>query len=76
MRSVNALVRSLKNRYGNKIDVSIIDPSSILSLWHHIRYKLNPSLPAWVLDRKKIFDGVPELSDLEHAIDEKLASLA
>ena len=53
--------------------ISVIDPTSILTLWYYIRYKVSASLPAWVLDRKKIFDGIPEWADLERMIDEKLA---
>ena len=73
MNAADELAHAVKNRYGNKVDVSIIDPRHILSFWYYLRYKVSRSLPAFVLDRKKIFDGVPELADLERAIDEKLA---
>jgi hypothetical protein len=69
---VGELLRSLKERYGNRLDISIVDPRNILSLWDNIRYSVRPSKPAWILDRKKIGEGVPNLTDLQNAIDEKI----
>jgi hypothetical protein len=70
------LLRVVQDRYGDKVKVTIKDPRNILAVWDNIRYRVQvkPPLPAWILDSKKICDGVPELADLERAIDEKLIS--
>ena len=66
------MLRSLRERYGSRLDVSIVDPRNILSLWDNIRYSVRASKPVWILDRKKIGEGVLNLADLQNAIDEKI----
>ena len=77
MQAIGELLRSVKDRYGDKVKVCVKDPRFITSVWDNVRYKVQmcPSLPAWIVDRKKICDGIPKLADLERAIDEKLTSL-
>jgi hypothetical protein len=69
---VGELLRALIDRYGNKLDISIIDSRSILSFWEYIRYGARASRPTWLLDRKKFCDGLPDLAALQSAIDEKI----
>jgi hypothetical protein len=69
---VGELLCSLKERYGNRLDISIVDPRNIVALWDNIRYGVRVSKPAWILDRKKIGEGVLNLEDLQNAIDEKM----
>jgi hypothetical protein len=69
---VGELLRSLRERYGNRLDISVVDPRNILALWDNIRYGVRASKPAWILDRKKIGEGVLNLTDLQNAIDEKM----
>ena len=66
------MLRNLRERYGSRLDVSIVDPRNILSLWDNIRYSVRASKPVWILDRKKIGEGVLNLTDLQNAIDEKI----
>jgi hypothetical protein len=54
------------------VDVYIVDPRKPLALWDNIRYRVRPATPVWILGRKKIFDGIPDLADLEKAIDAEL----
>jgi hypothetical protein len=42
-----------------------------MALWDNIRYGVRASRPAWILDRKKIGEGVLDLNVLQNAIDEK-----
>jgi hypothetical protein len=70
---VGELLRNLRERYGSRLDVSIVDPRNILSLWDNIRYSVRASRPVWILDRKKIGEGVLNLADLQNAIDTKIA---
>jgi hypothetical protein len=69
---VGGILRALIDRYGNKLDISIINFRSILSLWENIRYGARASRPTWVLDGKKFCDGLPDLASLQSAIDEKI----
>jgi hypothetical protein len=57
------------------LDISIVDPRNVLALWDNIRYGVRPSKPTWILDRKKFYEGVPDLAVLQRAIDER-ASLS
>ncbi|MDR2179826.1 MAG: hypothetical protein LBP21_05930 [Synergistaceae bacterium] len=59
-------------RYGSRLDVSIVDPRNIVSLWDNIRYGVRVAQPTWILDRKKIGEGVLNLEYLQNAIDEKI----
>jgi len=73
-QAVFDLLRFVQNRYGDKVKVNIKDPRNILSVWDNVRYRVQvmPPVPAWILDGKKICDGVPKLADLENAINDKL----
>jgi hypothetical protein len=48
------------------------DPSDFLSLWDSFRYRVRPDTPAWILEGKKTFEGVPDLDQLCSAIDAQL----
>jgi hypothetical protein len=65
-------LRALRDRYGQHLDISIVDPRNIMALWDNIRYGVRPSRPVWILDRRKIFEGIPELADLQGTIDAKM----
>jgi hypothetical protein len=65
-------MRELENRYGNRVDISVEDPSDLLSLWNRFRYRVRPDTPAWILGGKKTFEGVPDLDQLCSAIDAQL----
>jgi hypothetical protein len=43
-----------------------------MTVWDNIRYSVNVSKPAWILDRKKFCEGMPDLAILQRAIDEKV----
>jgi hypothetical protein len=62
----------LRDRYGERLDVSVVDPRNIMAFWDNIRYGVRPSRPTWVLDRRKFCDGLPDLAALQSAIDEKM----
>ena len=65
-------MRSLKERYGDKLDVSVVEPRNPLALWDIIRYWAWSPCTAWIVNRKKIFEGVPELEELERRVDAAL----
>jgi hypothetical protein len=66
------IMQELEHRYGERVDLSVEDPSDLLSLWNSFRYRVRSDTPAWILDGKKVFEGVPELSQLFDAIDAQL----
>jgi hypothetical protein len=74
--AVGGVLRALIDRYGDKLDISIIDSRNILYLWDIIRYGARASNPVWLLDRKKFCDGLPDLAALQNAIDEKIGNAA
>jgi hypothetical protein len=54
------------------LDISIVDPRNPIALWDIIRYQVRPSRPAWVLNRKKFSEGIPEFEELRNKIEEAL----
>jgi hypothetical protein len=43
-----------------------------MTVWDNVRYSVDVSKPAWILDRKKFCEGMPDLAILQRAIDEKV----
>ncbi|MDR3230155.1 MAG: hypothetical protein LBT65_01830 [Synergistaceae bacterium] len=62
----------MRSRYGERLDINVVDPRNAFSLWDNIRFRVRASRPTWVLNRKKFCDGIPSLTDLENAIDAHL----
>jgi hypothetical protein len=73
-QSVGALLRALRDRYGDRLEVFLVDPRNILALWDTFRFRIRPALPAWILGRRKIFEGIPDLKELQALIDAELDS--
>lgn len=67
------MLRALRDHYGDRLDVCLIDPRNILAFFDNIRYRVRPSRPTWILDRDKICDGIPRLETLMEAIDRRLS---
>ncbi|MDR1377673.1 MAG: hypothetical protein LBJ36_01275 [Synergistaceae bacterium] len=65
-------IRELERRYGNRLDMSVKDPSDLLSLWDVFRYRVRSDVPTWILEGKKVFEGIPDLDQLSNAIDAQL----
>jgi hypothetical protein len=72
---VGKLIPVINERYGQVVDVSIINPWSLFAFWDCFRLNITPVRPAWVLGGKKICEGVPEADDLLAAMDAELVSL-
>ncbi|MDR1649610.1 MAG: hypothetical protein LBR71_05055 [Synergistaceae bacterium] len=72
LRAVNELIQVLKDFYGDRLDISVVNPRSIRAFWDNIRYKVRPFVPVWILDRKKICEGLPDLAELRKTIDGKM----
>jgi hypothetical protein len=70
---VRKLIDAVKERYGEALDVSVVNSWGFFSLWDVIRLGIKPSEPTWVMGSKKICAGVPEEGDLFGAIDAELS---
>lgn len=71
--SIGRLLRALRERYGERLDVSVVDPRNMLALWDNIRFRIRPSRPAWILENRKCFEGIPDLDELQNLIDAAMA---
>lgn len=76
IESVGEILRVLRDRYGDKVEVSLVDPRNMLAFWDNIRYRIRPAAPAWILGGKKIFEGIPGLAELQRALDLALENAA
>ena len=74
MDQIGSILNALRNKYGDTLEISIIDPRSIISIVDNIRYNVKSSKPTWVLDGRKIFEGIPLWEDLENSIDPLMAA--
>ena len=66
------MLRALRDRYGERLDVCVMDPRNPLAFFDNFRYRVRPSRPMWVLGRDKLCDGIPDLETLQEAIDRRL----
>jgi hypothetical protein len=71
-RAVDELIQVLKDFYGDRLDISVVNPRSLRAFWDNFRYKVRPFVPVWVLDREKICEGLPDLAELRNAIDKRI----
>ena len=71
-RAMWELLRLLKERYGDKICISVVDPKNPIVLWYAIRYGAWSNVTTWILNGRKIFDIIPKLEELERLIDSEL----
>jgi hypothetical protein len=66
---VGKLLVSLRESFGDSLRVDLVDPRSITSLFDILRFRVKCTEPAWVLDGRLVFRGVPEWEDLQQSIE-------
>ncbi|GHS96016.1 hypothetical protein AGMMS50276_13690 [Synergistales bacterium] len=69
---VTKLLKALKEHYGPMIEVSVVSPWNLFALWDCFRLNITPAKPAWVIGKKKLYEGIPELENLISIIDAKI----
>jgi hypothetical protein len=69
---VGKLMSAIKEQYGEQVEVSVVNSWGFFALWDVLRLKITPSIPAWVLEGKKICEGLPERGDLLQVLDAEL----
>jgi hypothetical protein len=75
IRAVAEIFRDLRDRYGDRLDLYMVDPRNVMALWDNFRYGVRPAVPAWILGRKKVFEGIPDAGKLRELIDAELAKI-
>ncbi|MDR0654008.1 MAG: hypothetical protein LBG12_11995 [Synergistaceae bacterium] len=70
---VKKLIGAVKERYGERVDVSVVNSWGFFSLWDVVRLGIKPSVPTWVMNSRKIHEGVPSQDGLFEAIDAELS---
>lgn len=73
---VEKLIGEVKERYGEALDVSVVNSWGFFSLRDVVRLGIKPSVPTWVIGSKKIHEGVPTRDGLFAAIDSELSRVS
>ena len=70
--AVGSLLRRVRERFGDRLRVDLIDPRCSFFLFDLVRFNVRATEATWVLDGRLLFRGVPEeaalLSELERRI--------
>ena len=70
--AVGSLLRRVRERFGDRLRVDLIDQRCSFFLFDLIRFNVRATEATWVLDGRLLFRGVPEegalLSELERRI--------
>jgi hypothetical protein len=70
--SAAELLVKLRNTFGDRLDIDILDPKCSFWIFDLVRYRVKSTEAAWVLDGRLIFRGIPEWKDLEKAVAERV----
>ena len=65
---IGSLLSWIRETFGDQVDISVIDPKNIFSLFDNFRYGIKGTAPAWILNGKKVFEGIPAREELEEAL--------
>lgn len=72
MADISALLSGIRETFGDRVDISVMDPRSIFSFFDLFRYRVRGTDPVWILNGRKAFEGVPSQDELEQSIRELL----
>ncbi|MDR3076121.1 MAG: hypothetical protein LBU26_02370 [Synergistaceae bacterium] len=67
-------MEKLDGRYGGALDVVVKNSWGFFTLFEVIKLKITPRVPTWVIGRRKIYEGVPDIKILTKAIDEEMTA--
>ena len=70
--AIRELLLKTKETFGENVDISVMDPRSIFSFVDNFRYNIKGTAPAWIVDGKKVFEGVPGWDEWERILKEAL----
>ncbi|MDR1651966.1 MAG: hypothetical protein LBR87_09285 [Synergistaceae bacterium] len=69
---IGRIMDELRERYG-EVELSVVNSWGMFALWDVLKLGITPRLPTWVLNGKKICEGVPDPKRLFEAIDSELS---
>ena len=72
MADISALLSGIRETFGDRVDISVMDPRSIFSFFDLFRYRVRGTDPVWILNGKKTFEGVPSREELQQSIQRLL----
>ncbi len=67
---IGALLSGIRETFGDRVHISVMDPRSIFSFFDLFRYRVRGTDPVWILNGRKAFEGVPSRDELEQSIRE------
>ncbi|NLD96209.1 MAG: hypothetical protein GX635_03745 [Synergistaceae bacterium] len=68
--AIRELLSKTKETFGESVDISVMDPRSIFSFVDNFRYNIKGTAPAWIVNGKKVFEGVPKWDEWEKILRE------
>jgi len=69
---IGGLLSGIRETFGDKVRISVMDPRSIFSIFDLFRYRVRGTDPVWILNGKKAFEGVPSREELQQSIQRLL----
>ena len=69
---IGALLSGIRETFGDRVHISVMDPRSIFSFFDLFRYRVRGTDPVWILNGRKVFEGVPSREEIEKSIQRLL----
>lgn len=70
--SVGRLLVKVRDTFGDRIEIDILDPRCSFWIFDLVRFRVKSTEPAWILDGKLLFRGIPGWTELEGVLAERL----
>ena len=74
--AVGSLLRRVRERFGDRLRVDLIDPRCSFFLFDLVRFNVRATEATWVLDGRLLFRGVPEAETLRSALERRIPTQA
>lgn len=62
----------IRERYGDRIEMVVIDPRCSIWFFDFFRYRIRADQVTWVMDGSVLFRGVPAWEEMEAALRQRL----
>ena len=69
---IGALLSGIRETFGDRVHISVMDSRSIFSFFDLFRYRVRGTDPVWILNGRKVFEGVPSREEIEQSIQRLL----
>jgi hypothetical protein len=71
---LSGLLVELRARFGGRLEISVENSWGFFALWSVLRLGITPSKPTWVMNGKKLFEGVPDVEYLVSAVEREITA--